>query len=68
MPSIQQVFAFTLQVTNNIAKLVRRKPHIHCNRQVVKQKLGFSIVGSNVNVRGFTALVGIEKGAVRPPS
>ena len=55
------------QVPDDIAELVRGKPHIHCHGRIVKPKLEFLVTGTNVDVRGLIPFVRVEEGTRWPP-
>jgi hypothetical protein len=44
-------------MTEDIADFVRREPGIGRHRKIVKPKLGLLLTRSDVNMRGFIALV-----------
>jgi hypothetical protein len=48
-------------MADSIAEFVRREPCVHCYREIMKPEFGFSVAGSNVNVRWLVSFVGIEE-------
>ena len=55
-------------MANNITKFMRRETCIDGNRQIVKPEFHFIAACADMNVSGLVAFVGIEKGAIRPPT
>src|SRR4249920_2135817 len=68
MPFAFQEIALRSQVTNNSADFMGWKSCVDGNRQVMQPEFGFKITGSDMNVRGFVALVRIEECAVGSPT
>jgi hypothetical protein len=59
--------AIEAQMANNIAELVRRKPHVQRHGEIMQPNFDFFIAGTNMNVSGLAWLIGIEKGPIRTP-
>jgi hypothetical protein len=49
------LIAIVLQVTDNIAKFVRRIPGVYSNRQVMQLNFGFLVARANVDMRAGSA-------------
>jgi len=57
MPSIQQRCAIQLQMANNIANFVHRKPGIDGDTEIMEPEFGLFVAGPNVDMRGLIAFV-----------
>src|SRR5262245_38212920 len=68
IPGRQQLFAMCSQVPDHITQLVGRESCIDRNSKVVKPEFGLPISGTNMDVRGLVAFVGVEERPVRTPA
>ena len=68
IPGSRQLVAILLQMTENIANFMDRKPGVDRDTQIMKPKLGFFIAAAHMNVRGLTAFIIIKEGPVRSPA
>src|SRR5262245_32036108 len=68
MPIRQQLVPVQPQMTQNITEFVRRESDVHSDAEVVEPEFGFPLARADMNVGGLAPLVGIEEGAIGPPS
>ena len=56
------------QIADNITKFMRGKSGVEGDGEVVQPEFGFPAARANMDMRRFTALVGVEIRAVRSPA
>jgi hypothetical protein len=68
MPSAFEEVTLGSQMTDYSADFMGGKSRVNRYRHVVKPKLGFEVSGPNMNMRRFTAFIGIKEGAIWAPA